>query len=388
MNLTTVLICMMFAGSCSTTAREASDNPLAQVDIRTMNSSAQIALLREVFGRRLAHATNISYTSQVVCSSYRLNGDEIGPLVQKGWRLVNKHWRLGGSYRMDSEFYLSYGDEEAASRSQAGFDEAEGVATMVGLTLGDPFYGRISTRQDQFIDNNRYAYWLDGDGPEHGDAEFLVRYTLQHLDEAVIAQSDDEPLVKLTVPWKPLFSRDRALGVRHLWLDPAKGFLPVKGHARWDLADGSDFRSEEFVVEGSQVVADVWMPTRLKEFIRVGHVNKNPAAAHLKNTVGVYETSVLTIEHGNVTPEDLVIEFPTGTKVLDEIEGLSYTVGEDGNPTGPLLPVLVGTTLTRPMPEASSKPHTARRAWLATANLVLLVGAVLWYVSYRRRFAR
>ena len=100
------------------------------------------------------------------------------------------------------------------------------------------------------------------------------------------------------------------------------------------------------------------------------------------------ERNVLPIEHGYVTPDDPPIEFPAVTKVLDEIEGSSYTVGEDGNPTGPPLPVLLGTTLTRPMPEANSKPHTERRAWLATANLVLLVGAVLWYVSDRRRFAR
>lgn len=349
-------------------------------ELQSMAIEDQREVLRAVFEDRLEHARNISYSSVLEITNHRLDGEKIGKVISPSIRFHHKHWRLGDSYRMASDIYVTADGKDAAQFSQAGFNAADGVARMLVRTDGsNQMSGRIDTDQDQFVDNNRYAYWLDGDDPEHGDAEFLIRYTLAHLDEATLSFPQGENLVQLTVPWKPLFSRTKSLGFRHLWLDPAKAYLPVKGKARWDQEGGANWRTEEFVVEESRLVADVWMPTRLKEFLRVGHV---------PNVVSISESEVLQIDHGTVTPQDLTVVFPPGTEVLDAIEGVSYVVGTDGKPDGDVKPVLVGTTLTRHAPEANLVSAGSNRSWLIIANVALLFVAVLWYFLRRRKSAR
>jgi len=390
MNSPNLLCCLALCGSTVFGApRQATITAFPPLgELQSMALEDQREVIRAVFEHRSEHARNISYSSVLEITNHRLDGENIGEVISEAMRLYHKHWRLGESYRMASDIYVTVDGQDVAQFSQAGFNATDGVARMLvrtdGSTLTD---GKIDTEQSMFIDINRYAYWLDGDDPEHGDAEFLIRYTLAHLDEGTLSFPQGEDLVQLTVPWKPLFSRTKSLGFRHLWLDPEKAYLPVRGEARWDQEDGPDWRTEEFVVEESRLVANVWMPTRLKEFIRVGHVELNPETKHLRNVVAIWDTEVLEIEHGTVTPDDLEVVFPPGTEVVDAIDGVSYVVGKDGKPDGDIMPVLVGTTLTRHAPEAIGVGGGSNRSWVITVNVALLFVAVLWYFLRRRRTA-
>ncbi|MEQ9409318.1 MAG: hypothetical protein RIK87_16400 [Fuerstiella sp.] len=76
------------------------------------------------------------------------------------------------------------------------------------------------------------------------------------------------------------------------------------------------------------------MPTTLQEIIST------------KQAVAVYDITVLTIDRGTVVPKDLKIEFPPGTKVIDAIEGLAYTI-VDGGKRIDTAPLMVGAAFTR-----------------------------------------
>jgi hypothetical protein len=121
-------------------------------------------------------------------------------------------------------------------------------------------------------------------------------------------------------------------------LDPQKGFLPVRGKARCERKQGGQtmWRVDEFTVEESQLVGDVWMPTKLMWIIETLNVGN-----HLCN---VHHISVSQIEAGKVRDEDLEVPFEPGMKIVDAIQGTAYIVGQNGERTH--VEPLVGTKLT------------------------------------------
>ena len=70
--------------------------------------------------------------------------------------------------------------------------------------------------------------------------------------------------------------------------------------------------------------------------------------------------------------------------VSDAIEGVTYILGEDGNPVGKREPLMVGTTLTRlDLSESDEKGWP----WLIGLNIVLFAVAALYYFMRRKKAA-
>ncbi len=347
-------------------------------EFRSMDFEHQTATLRAAFERRLEHGRNISYESTMRLRNHERDGESIGEVVWEGFRYDHRHWKLGDSYRMDTDQYGPTFPKDPLQFVQSGFDSGEGVGRMrVQGNGSEKIYGRIDTRHDRIIVDNRYSYWLDGE--DVTAADFLIPYLVKHSDKYTIGFAKEEPLIELTVPWMPFHSRDKALGVRHFWLDPTKGFLPVKGEARWD--DGPEsWRTERFTVEASRLVGDVWMPTNLKEFIG----SSSSMVGGRAGVINVWETTILKIEHGKVTAKDLIVDFPAGTEVVDAIEGVTYILGKDGNPVGKRESLMVGATRTRPELSENDKKGWP---WLIVLNIVLLAVAALYYFIRRKKAA-
>jgi hypothetical protein len=286
-------------------------------------------LLVRVFQRRLKHSQNLYYESELRCTIYENENGEPGSLARSrpSSRRVFRHWRRGDSFRMDSDFYRDANATGPASISSFGFNAEEGIGRNT-TTLPDgehPPQGQV--QYSAYGDNgNWYVYWFDRTGarPDPFLGEPLFPYLIARKNELEIRTPADGNKIELTVPWQPDWARKPG-GKRRYVLDPEKGFLPIRCESRFDdvKPDGRPvWRVEEFVVEETKLVGDVWMPTSL---------SNTTIASTAPDTICVYRTRVPRIQQGSVKPDDLFVPFTKGMQIADTVEGITYTADANGN---------------------------------------------------------
>jgi len=348
------------------------------VQFRQLDPAEQKALLLSAFEHRLEHAKNIYFEVQLRMAGHGYKNGQVGKQVfelnGRNYRL----WRLDDSYRIDAE----RGGTDVAKPDEflsSGFDPREGVGKSTAQFSGnDRTFGRIDSVPDTSTEDNRLAYWLDGKHVPMG--EYLFRYLVDHKDSYTIEVPSDQNMVRLTVPWQTIYSTE-AWGMKEFILDPSKGFLPVKGKARWEtdkLAVGrTSWRTEDFVVEASQLVGDVWMPTMLKEL-----VGSSSGRADTRN---VLETKVTKIQWGAVMPKDLEIAFPPGMKVVDAIKGETYVVGPNGEPTRVERVVGAREGVNLPKALTPARKKNVLFIWIGAGLLIVVAMLVLGKLLRKRR---
>jgi hypothetical protein len=290
-------------------------------EFRRLAPDQQISLLKRAFERRLRLGENLYYEAMqrghVSKSIDGKVGERKGNLNGRRYR----HWRRGDSYRIDSE----KGGADVLKPNEfaeSSFDSRTGLVTKTSRFSESPrMFGRIDRDQSYDIRENRYAYWLDGKPDSQTNADFLIRQLVDQSDHYEIEVLAGRPEVGLTIPWIPPWSKT-PLGTRTFLLDPVKGFLPIQGRAHLEQPRPNGkliWRDEEFFVGASQLVGDVWMPTKLKEQIRASPTGPDHVA--------IWETEVTLIKAGSVTEEDLIVHLLEGTEVVNVIEGSAYVVG-------------------------------------------------------------
>jgi thiol-disulfide isomerase/thioredoxin len=294
-------------------------------EFRRLSPTDQRSLLRSAFERRLLLAKNIHYEALLRGHTNKYQDGKIAELTHNLNGRNYRHWRLGDSYRIASE---KGGPDvlKPTEFAESGFDSATRIVTStVRFNTTPRTFGRIDVDQSHDIRENRYAYWLDGKPDHNNEADFLIRCAVDQFDHSKIEAPVNQDNVRFTFPWQPPWS-NKPLGTRELILDPRKGFLPIEGMAHLEVprSDGSlIWRSEEFFVEASRLVGDVWMPTKLKEQIR--------ASSTGPDHIAVWETEVTKIGAGTVTADDLIVLLPEGTEVVDALQGMSFVVGPGGD---------------------------------------------------------
>jgi len=368
------LASIVYSGSASAT-----QNGVEFDEFASLNHDDQATIVRIAMEERMVFAKNIFYESTRITRIQKFDGEVPGKVTHGDNmpKFVHRHWKLGDSYRMDTDAYWSAAHSNPAQLVQNQFDANQGVTRGRVNGFGDErIFARIDTKQDSYNSENRYAFWLFGE--DVFDAEFLIRYMVQHADQYEIEIENDTKLIKLTVPWMPLHSRSEVLGKRTVWLDSTKKFLPISGKARWDDDKNAGmWRTEEFVVLDSQLVGNVWMPMKIRELIQTNLADEGIFCVNV--------TTVQKIEQGTVTEGDLWVEFPPGTKVIHAIEGVTYKIGPNGQRID-TEPLVIGNTFIKAEPEAVTSGSSVSYLFI-TANLIALLVAVGLYVRLRRRAA-
>jgi hypothetical protein len=346
-------------------------------DFGALTAVDQRLLLAAAFERRLEHAKNLFYESTTRIRNHEYRDGAVGKAVEPGRSDRFRHWTLGRSYRMEYDRFEEWSDGEPGLFASSHFNASDGTVRGVArIPNRNRVYGRIGVDRDPPTEANRFDYWLDGE--HNGMAEYLFRYLVDHREEYTVEVPFEVDKIRLTVPWQPR-SSNKPLGTREFVLDPLKGFLPVRGFARREekLRTGIvRWRTEEFIVEESRLVGDVWMPSKLKELI--GGSVLGP------NVVNVYNTEIHRIEAGTVKPEDLEIHFPVGTEVIDAIKGLHYFTDASGNPSGPVEKEVGGVFLNE-IPVPVMKPPFPYGRWLFIAGAVVVVGGLAMHLVRRSR---
>ncbi|GEM_PF-2561010 len=347
-------------------------------EFRQLSLVDQEKLLVSVFEHRLEHAKNIYYEIEVRTGNHEYHNDRVGKLLTATGDENYRHWRLGDSYRMDIERRDPNVKPDQFILNQfiltTVFDSANGVVkSILRFSDDDRIIGRIDVVHDPLTEENRYAYWLDGKHIPMGD--YLIRYIVEQKGKYKI--SFDGDMVRLTIPWAPALCGEPS-GTRTFDLDPQKGFLPMHGKAHWEskAPNGKSlWRTEKFVVEDSQLVGDVFMPTKLRELIC--------GSSGGADTVSVLETKVTKIEAGTVKPKDLEITFPKGTEVIDVIKGLSYTVGSNGEPTN--VERIVGARPEFTPPKPPQRKRNTVSILIGTGLLIIVAILIAWKIIGKKR---
>lgn len=369
------------------------DPPLISAEeFAQMSLEDQRALVAAAFEKRLDAYKNVFVESKVHWIAYKYRDGQIGKKIDgdEGVHRRYRYWRLNDSYRMDT---YSYGDAEltdATMHVSSSFNGTEGLGryTVRDPDFGGRLFGRIDVVHDSIITDNRYAYWLEGDYT--GEDHFLFAYLLEHRDEWKFDAPVDGDQIQLNVP-SYRSSGSRPLGERELILDPGMEFLPIRTDSRWERTLGSGkriWKEQKYTVKETERIGDVWMPIRIEE-------RERAEPEPVPDRVVVYDMEAIQIEFGTVTPDDVQVPFTEGMEVVDAIQGISYTVGEDGEPAGEVKQLVgagAATAFRPPQAEAdfpSSEPQTGR--WqtsfiLINLGLLLMVGAVLLW-RWKRKTA-
>ena len=340
-------------------------------EFRDLDDANRRELIASSFESRLEKTRNFRYSCRQTIRTQRLHDGVLGKIVWPGLMNVYHRSRIGESYRLHTvQFGEDLSGKSKLQEVQSGFNSSEGIST-VALHRGDgKVFGRIDTKHDTMVVDDRYSYWLTG--PEVTAAEFQFPYLLAHKDRWVLNTADPEGLITLEVPWMPFHNRDKSFGWRHVWLDPEKGFMPVRGDARWEESPDS-WRTEQFTVKEAEAVDGLWMPMHIVEV-----VDASSGGESRKGIAGVYEMTVEALEFGNVTEMDLEVVFPAGTEVVNAIEGVTYFLGDAGERLKSQS-LFVGNRFV--IEEAA--PASASFPGLLAVNIAVVAAGIGWFLIRR-----
>jgi hypothetical protein len=261
------------------------------------------------------------------------------------------------------------GDDPGAPLAQVvtSMDTEAGVARSIAEHRQmKGVYGAINTKEDNMIGTGRLHYWFDA---RFGKArEFPIMFLLEHQNSIRFeGTSDDGQSVVISLLYEST-SGTPFQDLRTVWLDPQRGFMPVRMHRRWeyDVSPRPAFyQIWDVEVTKMRQIDEIWFPVHFTETATSSGSIKDGYA-------GVYETTVDLIHLGKMTDADLSVEFPEGVQVHDRIKGVRF-VADALTQSAPLTGVDAGV------------PHNVR-SWLILGNLGVLavIGALCWLGRSRK----
>lgn len=329
---------------------------LPDADKRTVLVNSLQARERAVQNLQASSATRVYNVEYRDGKTGSFLGDVVGRYVCELRRKDGSHWASIDWFipskpdRPNQKVITSLDAKSGVARSVAEQDAMKGV------------YGAIDTKEDVLIQANRFHYWFDANFEK--PQSFPISFLLKHRDAVKFeGVSDDGELIRISLhvetnegtPYKD---------VRTVWMDPQKGFLPVRMHWRWEY-DSRPLLDQnmDVAVLKTEQVDGVWFPTHFTETC-------TDSKSIAKGYAGVYETTVSKIRLGAMTDDDLQVRFTHGTEVQDRIKG-AWFVANDATQSAP--------------PPAKPVAPVSTRKWLIVANLVAVLAVAGFLVLRSRR---
>lgn len=239
--------------------------------------------------------------------------------------------RIGDHYRLNSIWYLTQETKKVEVTAVSTFDPRIGQSKSFGSNVAvQGQFGRVDVEHDLLIRTNRLGFWV---GSYDGFSRYgWISSTLSKDEWELERSNEDQSVVLLTVPMLDDHGQNKKVGHRTLWLDEAKGYLPI----RMATSTNDEYwRKESFRVEDSiQLNTTTWFPTSLVEELQTFALGEN--------VISIFETKVSNVELGTVTEKDLELVFPENTLVIDVVAGVSYLANGQGGAIGKKRPIVGG----------------------------------------------
>ena len=354
------------------------------------DANSQRNILVKAFEERITHAKNLYYQSTVTLEVRKnIDGKESETVENSRVENVYSHWQLNDDYRMEVEIFRAESHDPIQIVS-IQWNAKDGILKNFGKfkRVEGRIFGRIDTQFDPVIFLNDYVtYWLQGGATETGPVVVVPPYLFPCLLENVakwdIVCLPEVKMVQLHFEFEPLYPmgiEDRT-SAGTLVLDPSKNFMPVEGRVRTSFIGGGEerWKTEDFLVETSQLVSHVWMPTTLKTIAQ---------SEALGDVFSTRKVKISGMSHGTVTESDVSLTFPEGTEVTDTINGIAYKTDVHGNPIESTIEPLFDLEPSRadvPLQQPKNTGNTAR----TISNVSIVIGIVIilyvLYLMYMKR---
>jgi len=346
---------------------------LAQEGVAGLSDQELRSLVVSMLKARMDTASNLRVISETV--NWAGSGDKPSG---EHWRQRYDHRQLGESYRNDVMLQPISADGSPGKDpilSISNFMSDSGEATMRADTVstgGKPMkMGRVDSKHDNVLTGYPYQAFL---------LKHPLRSPKSHIPFLLSCENDwaierGNGIVTITCPHRDWTGGDPTPGgVFRCELAVERGFCPSR---ITELSGDHEKQEKSWVKIVTEVkewrqVDDIWFP---KKFVREAWCDQ-----YAPGERGVSEVDLLDIEIGKVQLADLAVPFDEGTRVVDAIRGVQFTIGPDGER---LSERTLGKTLSTDVVEA---PKSWR--WLTVGINVLVVvsllGVVLWKWNGRR----
>lgn len=285
--------------------------------LSTMPDDALIQVIQSVLQERIESYKNCLVQTEVL--SFLQTSD--GKISDVG-RHFFEHKQLDNSYRINTDAYGSHSANTPQTISASAFSQRDGTATMFAEGVKDHHYGRIDNRHDPIITLNAYDIFLL-QNPRHTSVS-IIPYLLAYKNEWAIDKS--EHIIKVKTPHRWGIGADRnEAGYYLCYLDSRKAFAPIYVEEEWGNARErkGNWRRVVTVVTEDKWIGKINMPFAFTR-TATGSALGNESEA-------ISEVKVSQIEFGKLTEDDIRLEFPVGTEVIDALKGTTFFVGQDGN---------------------------------------------------------
>lgn len=104
------------------------------------------------------------------------------------------------------------------------------------------------------------------------------------------------------------------------WLDPTRGYLPVRFEFESKRPNGGVGNWEKQWVEDAKQFGEVWIPTKVVKWSGTSEADYN-----------IINYSLSQFASGSVTDKDCEVTFPVDTEVVDVVTKVAYRIKEDGS---------------------------------------------------------
>lgn len=349
-----------------------------------LDNGGRFPLIKAAFEKRMEQMNNADITSTARIANYEFHDGRLGKQVGNLSRYQFHLLRLGGSYRLEAKWYLNENTAPEIT-STDNFIEKDGLEHGFSTSRNVPHVdGIISTVHKSGIMEQRVMYLLDGSfayiTPPYDEKAFLFQSLVKAADKWNVEVDPTKGLAIITHPYQyPRQAHEGPVGVRKVYCDISKGFLPTRIEVDWKddkLAKGA-WREERIVMDRCALVDGLWMPMRIEERIR--------ASTGDPSVCSVFLTEITDVALGKVKEDSLKFVFPPKTRVVDVTKGIYYTVGDDGQS-------LDGVARIGSVPgslQGSSPPaRSPERRWSMIVTTVLLVCLIGVFVLRRWRRRR
>lgn len=344
---------------------------LAQIDRASLDSLTLVErseLVRNLARRQIDQLTNVRVTYTLDRHQVSLPFKPSEPKLKHLDQMAVTYLYLDGSYRIQMTDTLG-GSTKALFSSNSNYVATTGIARMLGEhNQQSNLSARISRSHDNTASNNWYAFMLGGylDSWRQSFLQYLINETtiitsVEYTDDSMLEvktfnKGDDKSTTQYTY-----------------LLDPRKGYSITRLAYKWDrfpAPNNHQYDYRDTSVEESKEFGGIWLPTKLSMLMTSSHV---PGQGTL------YSFTVSDLSLGTVTSNDLAVDFPKGSEVLDDIKGVTYIEGEP-NTEQPW----VGAHSQDGSDLHAGVAATTFRSWAIIGNILLVLIVIILILRNRR----
>ncbi len=360
-------VCLCFLATC---ASGLSANTFDVEAFKSANVEQQREILRTSIETWLAGLRNCQFTSTTRSGERVVNGGKVQESDDWSTTLEFVIRRVDESYWLQTKMFANDLPSGPFIESESSFDRDEGESRGLMITNG----GRtlLQGRRDSIMDDSVYLnpasqYLCDTPDPE---GIRLYSALLASMTQWKCQLVEGAGEVVIEYPYRhPKLESNEVDGTCTISFSYNGQFVPVRYTQSYCLTFSPRKPTQRLVARFSKADSDnrLAVPLLIEEVVTSSAMGEDKCI--------FTKTDIKDMTLGHLTKTDLALKFPVGTRVVDVIDGVSYTVESDSKKT----------TVKQPLDQVplTKTGDVYRRSWSPVTVVVVTINCLLlgWLVA-------